>query len=189
MHHGVPLRLPLKTLYRKTNWTHSTVLQYTVEVYRKLIKLERSLVRIFRKITLCYVTVKMTMGFCARTFLLCLGMFLFSGMMGITITAFVFEIWPLGVIMSFSTILSMMPIWLCIKKWLDAKERRMLGIRERKRLKRARKRYDDEIFEVLREFISSTDVVHIICTKYLDEVEDQLVINIYNINAEYLEYR
>ena len=38
--HGVLLRLLLKTLYRKTNWTHFSVLQHAVKMYRELMKLE-----------------------------------------------------------------------------------------------------------------------------------------------------
>ena len=37
---GVPSRVHLKTLYRKENWTHFMVLPDSVELYRKLRKLE-----------------------------------------------------------------------------------------------------------------------------------------------------
>ena len=42
-YYGVPLRLQLNTFYRKTNWTHFTGLQYTVEMFHELMKLEMSI--------------------------------------------------------------------------------------------------------------------------------------------------
>ncbi len=86
-----------------------------------------------------------------------------------------------------------MPFWLCIKKWLVATERRRLGNRERKRLKKSRTRYYDDRFDILMDFIESTDVVDIICGGYLDESKsnkenDTMIISFYNINAKYLEY-
>ena len=126
------------------------------------------------------------MDFCVRTVLLIFAVFFLTGMIGVCIAAFMFKVWLLGVLLSLSTIFAFLPVGLCIKKWVSAKERRRLGKRERKRLRQAKVKYHNEISNILMGFISSMDMVNIICDQYLDEVEEELIITMYNIKTEYL---
>lgn len=126
------------------------------------------------------------MDFGTRTCLLIVSLFFLTGMLVVCVGAFIFRIWLLGALLSLSTIVAFLPVGLCVKKWLAAKERRRLCKRENRRLKQAMQKYHVAVLDILMDFIQNKDIVNIIHDKYLGEVGQELIISVYNIKVKYL---